>query len=196
MSYNPKDYYFKQAKKEGFLARSAYKLDEIQKKYRIIKPHHKILDLGCAPGSWSQVVLKILGKTGSLRGIDLKPVNLSAPNAVFVAKDIFQVEAEEFSESPYDAIISDMAPNTSGIAVRDQTLSEELCLKNIKLCESHLKLGGAMVMKLFMGPGSKSIELEVKKRFKTHHLFRPKSTRTISSEIFVIGLGYLGLPKN
>ena len=191
MAYNPQDYYFKKAKKEGFLARSAYKLDEIQKKYKVIRPHDKVLDLGCAPGSWSQVALKILGTTGKLRGIDLKSVNLSAPNAVFVQKDIFAVLDEEFLEAPYDCIISDMAPNTTGIAIRDQTLSEELCMKVIELSDRLLKPKGRLVMKLFMGGGTKQIQMEVKKRFEKYQLLKPSGTRKESKEIFVIGLGRL-----
>ncbi|MEQ1665771.1 MAG: RlmE family RNA methyltransferase [Bdellovibrionales bacterium] len=188
MAYDPQDHYFKKAKKEGFLARSAYKLDEIQLKYRIIRQNDKVLDLGCAPGAWSQIILKILGTTGSLRGIDLKAVQLKAKNAIFVEKDIFATEIAEFLEAPYNNIVSDMAPSTSGIPFRDQALSEELCLKVIELSDVLLKPSGNLVMKLFMGSGAKHIELEVKRRFEKHHLFRPLSTRKESKEIFLIGL--------
>ncbi|OFZ12063.1 MAG: hypothetical protein A2Z20_07495 [Bdellovibrionales bacterium RBG_16_40_8] len=188
MSFRPQDHYFKKAKKEGFLARSAYKLDEIQKKYRIIRPSDKILDLGCAPGAWSQIILKILGASGRLRGVDLQAVKLTAPNAVFVKKNIFDMLVEEFAEAPYDSIVSDMAPNTTGIMIRDQTLSEELCFRVLELCDQLLKPGGHMVMKLFMGGGAKQVELEVKKRFDKCQLFKPQSTRKESKEIFIVGL--------
>jgi 23S rRNA (uridine2552-2'-O)-methyltransferase len=190
MAFNPQDHYFKKAKKEGFLARSAYKLGEIQKKYRILKPNQKVLDLGCAPGAWSQVVLKILGTKGALRGIDLKPVTLKAPNAVFVEGDIFQQPPESFVEAPYDVILSDMAPNTTGIMIRDQTLSAELCQKVVDLCDQFLKPGGNMVLKLFQGPDAKQIENEVKRRFAKMQLLKPQSTRKESKEIFVIGIGF------
>jgi 23S rRNA (uridine2552-2'-O)-methyltransferase len=189
VAYNPQDTYFKKAKKEGFLARSAYKLDEIQKKYRVLRHGDKVLDLGCAPGAWSQIILKVLGKSGYLRGIDLKEVILKAPNAEFMCRDIFQVQREEFKEAPYDCIVSDMAPSTSGVIFRDQTLSEELCHKVVLLCDDLLKPRGNMVMKLFMGPGAKEVELEVKKRFEKHHFFKPQSTRKESKEIFIVGLG-------
>jgi 23S rRNA (uridine2552-2'-O)-methyltransferase len=188
MAYNPQDHYFKKAKKEGYLARSAYKLEEIQQKYRILKPHDKVLDLGCAPGSWSQYTLKILGKTGFLRGVDLTPVVLRAPNAEFMKCDIFAMDLAEFKEAPYDAIISDMAPQTSGIVFRDQVLSEELCTKVIELSDKLLKPNGHLVMKLFMGPGAKQIQNEVQKRFHKIQMLKPSSTRRESKEIFVIGL--------
>lgn len=188
MTYNPQDHYFKKAKKEGFLARSAYKLDEIQKKYRVMKSGDTVLDLGCAPGAWSQITLKILGSKGRLRGIDLKAVTLNAPNAEFIQKDIFAMNIEEFKEAPYDCVISDMAPNTSGIVFRDQTLSEELCMKVVGLCDEILKPNGNMVMKLFQGGGSKEILSAVRERFHKVQLLKPQSTRKESKEIFVIGL--------
>jgi len=190
MSFNPQDHYFKKAKKEGFLARSAYKLEEIQKKYRVIRAHDTVLDLGCAPGSWSQVTLKIIGSKGRLRGIDLTAVTLKAPNAEFVQKNIFAMSREEFAEAPYDVVISDMAPNTTGIMIRDQALSEELCLKVLELCDQVLKPRGNMVMKLFQGGGSKEVEMAVRKRFDKMQLLKPQSTRKESKEIFVVGLGF------
>lgn len=192
MSYKPQDHYFKKAKKEGFLARSAYKLDEIQQKYKILRAHDKVLDLGCAPGAWSQIVLKILGKTGFLRGVDLKAVVLKAPNAEFMQKNIFDMQPEEFRETPYNCILSDMAPNTTGIMIRDQTLSEELCLKVLSICDQALKPGGNMVMKLFQGGGSKPVELAVKNRFEKYQMLKPNSTRKESKEIFIIGLRFRG----
>lgn len=188
MTFNPKDHYFKKAKKEGFLARSAYKLDEIQQKYKILRAKDKVLDLGCAPGAWSQIILKILGNTGFVRGVDLKAVTLKAPNAEFVQKDIFATAIEEFKESPYDVIVSDMAPNTTGIVFRDQCLSEELCMKVIELSDALLRPGGHLVMKLFQGGGSKQIETEVKKRFEKLQMLKPSSTRKESKEIFLIGI--------
>jgi 23S rRNA (uridine2552-2'-O)-methyltransferase len=189
MGFNPQDHFFKKAKKEGFLARSAYKLDEIQKKYKLMRPGNRVLDLGCAPGAWCQIALKVVGPKGFVEGIDLKPITLKAPNGRFFVKDVYQLTAEELEGHPYDVILSDMAPNTSGIMIRDQALSEELCRKVLDVCEAHLKPGGNMVMKFFMGGGAKDLENEVKKRFTKLHLLRPEATRSASKEIFVIGLG-------
>ena len=193
MAYNPQDHYFKLAKKEGYLARSAYKLEEIQQRWRIVRSGAKVLDLGCAPGSWSQVVIKVLGGTGFLRGIDLKPLNLSAanlraPNAQFMVGDVFSIPKEQYIESPYDVVLSDMAPQTTGSAITDQTRSEELCMKVLEITDDVLRRGGNVVMKLFMGSGAKPVELATKSRFQNHHLFRPKGVRKESSEIYLIGI--------
>ncbi|MEK6554442.1 MAG: RlmE family RNA methyltransferase, partial [Bdellovibrionota bacterium] len=178
MGFNPQDHFFKKAKKEGFLARSAYKLDEIQKKYKVIKPGNSVLDLGCAPGAWLQVALQIVGPKGFVEGIDLKPVVLTAPNGNFFVKDVFRLEDSDLKGFPYDVVMSDMAPNTSGNKFSDQAKSEELCLKVLELSDRLLRPGGNMVMKFFMGGGSKALELEVKKRFVEFNQLRPEATRT------------------
>lgn len=189
MAFNPKDHYFKKAKKEGYLARSAYKLEEIQKKYRVINPRDHVLDLGCAPGSWSQFILKILGKDGFLFGLDLKEVTLKAPNAKFLVADIFELPPEQFEGAPYDVVVSDMAPNTTGIAFTDQARSADLCRKVIEVADRFLKPGGHIVMKIFMGGEAKDIENEVKKRFQRVQMFRPDSVRKVSFEIYIVGIG-------
>lgn len=188
MSYNPKDHYFHKAKSEGYLARSVYKLKEIQAKYRVLKKGDKVLDLGCAPGSWSQGTLEIIGEKGFLLGIDLTPVTLSAPNAKFIDQDIFTFEHDKFEGAPYNCILSDMAPKTTGIAFTDQVRSEELCLKTVELTDALLNKGGHLVMKLFEGGGSNQVAAEVKKRFEKLERFKPQATRSISKEIYVIGL--------
>ncbi len=188
MGFNPKDHYFHKAKEEGYLARSAYKLKEIQNKYRVIKKSDKVLDLGCAPGSWSQVVLELIGNNGFLLGIDLTPVTLIKPNAKFIAQDIFTFEHDKFEGAPYNCILSDMAPKTTGIAFTDQARSEELCLKVIELSDVVLLKGGFLVMKLFEGGGAGKVASEIKKRFEKLERFKPQATRSISKEIYVIGL--------
>jgi len=190
--FNPQDHYFKKAKQEGFAARSAYKLQEIQKRFRILKSGDRVLDLGCAPGSWSQVATQIVGRNGLVEGIDLKPVTLKLESARFLVRDVFELKKEDLTVDRYDVVLSDMAPNTSGIPFRDQARSEELCLKVIELCPEFLKPKGHLVMKLFMGPGSKEIENAVRARFEQVKQARPDSTRKSSKEIFVIGLGYQG----
>lgn len=189
MSFNPRDHFFKKAKKEGFLARSAYKLDEIQKRYRVMRSGNHVLDLGCAPGAWSQVAMKVVGSKGRVEGLDLKPVSLNAPNARFFVKDAFELQPEDLQFAPYDVLLSDMAPNTTGIMIRDQALSEELCLKVLELSERFLKPGGHLVMKFFMGPGAKNVENEVRQRFTKLQQLRPEATRSSSKEIFLIGIG-------
>ena len=113
MAFNPKDRFFHKAKAEGFLARSAYKLDEIQKKFRVLAPGDQVLDLGAAPGAWSQVACKVVGEKGRVVGLDLKPVEFKAPNAIFYVMDVFAFNPEILSAKPVDCLLSDMAPNTT-----------------------------------------------------------------------------------
>lgn len=189
MPFNPQDHYFKQAKKDGYLARSAYKLLEVQKKFKIIKQGDKVLDLGCAPGSWSQVALELIGGKGLLEGFDLKPITLEAPNARFFVRDVFELKPEELNGFPYDVVISDMAPNTTGIVFTDQARSEQLCIKVLEVCQDMLKPNGNMVMKFFQGGGAKELEMQVRKQFKTVKHLKPLSTRKESKEIFIVGIG-------
>lgn len=192
MGFNPQDHFFKKAKKEGFLARSAYKLEEIQKRHKILKKNDKVLDLGCAPGAWSQMSLKIVGPKGFVEGIDLKPVSLSAPNASFQVKDAFTLEAKDLMNEKFDVVISDMAPSTTGVIFRDQVLSEDLCMHVLELLPRFLKPEGHFTMKIFMGPGSQEIQMRTRKMFKAFKMLKPESTRKASKEIFIIGLGFKG----
>jgi 23S rRNA (uridine2552-2'-O)-methyltransferase len=184
--YNKKDHFYHKAKKDGYLARSAYKLQEMHKKFQLLKRGSKVLDLGCAPGAWSQVTLELIGKEGFLVGLDLEEVSLKAPNARFLKIDAFSVTPEKIPEAPFDCILSDMAPKTSGIRIRDQALSQELCMKAIHLSDTMLKPGGKLVMKLFEGGDVKELEAEIRARFQDLKKFRPESTRQASFEIYFV----------
>ncbi|NUM88442.1 MAG: RlmE family RNA methyltransferase [Bdellovibrionales bacterium] len=190
--YNKKDHYYHKAKSEGFLARSAYKLQEIQKKFRVLPRGGRVLDLGCAPGAWSQVALPMIGAGGRLVGVDLEAVTLTAPNARFLQRDAFAMKAPDFPEAPFDCVLSDMAPKTSGIKVRDQALSAELCLHALALAEAVLKPGGNLVVKLFEGEDAESVKRTIRARFQDLKLFRPESTRQASFEIYLVALGFKG----
>ena len=185
--YNKKDHYHQKAKKEGYLARSAYKLKEIQKKYKIIGSGFHVLDLGCAPGSWSQVVLEYIGN-GALVGVDLEEVSIKDTRAQFFKKDIFSLKMEDIPKAPFDCILSDMAPKTSGIAVRDQTRSIELGLQALEISEKLLKGGGSLVLKILEGEDFQDLIKTLKKSFTKVERFRPQSTRKASREIYVIAL--------
>lgn len=186
--YNKKDKFHQLAKKEGYLARSAYKLKELQKKFRLIRPTSKILDLGCSPGAWVQVALETLGPQGRIIGIDLEQVSLSDPRLLFLQADIFNVEPAQLAEAPYDLVLSDMAPKTSGIKVRDQTRSYELAERAVDICEKHLKQGGNLVIKVFEGPDLKALSDRMRQIFLKLERIRPDSTRQTSTEIYYVGL--------
>lgn len=200
MAYNPKDYYFHKAKSENFAARSVFKLEEIDKRFRIIRPGDQILDLGAAPGSWSQYCSQKIGFKGRLLGIDLQPVKLSLPNAVFIVADMHDLHLEELMKSqqfhpPFDLVLSDMAPKTTGIAITDQARSLELCELALVLAKKFLRDGGHFVCKLFQSGDFESFRNDLRNYFSRIEILRPKSTRRESKEIFFIGLSFRGEPN-
>jgi len=188
MSYVPKDRFFHKAKAEGFLARSAYKLDEIQKKYHVIHPGDFVLDLGAAPGSWSQVACKITGPQGRVVGLDLKPVELKAQNAAFYQMDVFNFNPAILEGRNVQCLLSDMAPNTTGIRNVDQARSAELCRKILELAEKYLVNKGNLVMKLFEGPEIEKLVKDMGKLFEQNKRLKPEAVRKGSFETYFIGL--------
>lgn len=193
MAYNPKDYYFKKAKKENFAARSVFKLDEIDQKFKIIKPGQTVFDLGCSPGSWSQYASQKVGAKGRVLGVDLSPVMVKLPNATFLQADLRDLNLEQvFAENgfapPFDVVISDMAPKTTGIRITDQARSMELCELALDVARRFLKPGGHFVCKFFHSDDFTKLRDEIKKSFADVQAIRPHSTRSISKEIFLIGL--------
>ena len=191
MAYNKKDHYHRKAKEEGFLARSAYKLQELQKKFRLIQAGSRVLDLGCAPGAWVQVALPMVGQHGRIVGVDLEKIEkstLNDPRFRFIHGDAFNLKPEDVPESPFDVVLSDMAPKTSGIKVRDQALSADLCLHALAVARQHLRPGGSLVVKLFEGEDADRVRKEISTHFEQLKLFRPESTRSASAEIYLVGL--------
>lgn len=194
MAYNKKDHYHRKAKEEGFLARSAYKLQEIQKKFKLLKSGAKVLDLGCAPGAWVQVALPLVGPKGLVVGIDLENVLLKDPQFRFIHGDAFRLNPENLPEAPFDVVLSDMAPKTSGIRARDQALSAELCLHALQVALAHLRKDGALVVKLFEGEDAEKVRKEIQAHFSQLKFFRPDSTRSASKEIYLIATGKKAAP--
>jgi 23S rRNA (uridine2552-2'-O)-methyltransferase len=196
-AYNPRDYYFKQAKKEAFAARSVFKLEEIDERFHIIKAGHQILDLGAAPGSWAQYCSRKIGAKGRVLGIDIQPVKLTIPNAVFITADMRELSLEEAMKEhgiapPFDVVLSDMAPKTIGIRLTDQMRSLELSELALATAERFLKPKGTFVCKLFHSEEFEGFRDKLRKRFERVEILRPKSTRKESKEIFFIGMQFLG----
>lgn len=187
MTFNPKDRFFHKAKKEGFLARSAYKLDELQAKYKLIRAGNWVLDLGAAPGAWSQVAAKIVGPSGRVIGIDLKPIDWKAPNAKFYQMNAFQFDSSILEGHAMDCILSDMAPNTTGVRSVDQARSHELCLEVLKIADQYLKPGGHLVMKVFEGPDAQDIVKQIQGKFESYKRTKPEAVRKGSFETYLIG---------
>lgn len=197
MAYNPHDYYYNKAKKENYAARSVFKLQEIDQRYRIFKQGQFILDLGAAPGSWSQWMSQKIGKSGRIVGIDLSPIAITLPNAKFFVKDIRDPGLFDFLQSQqlptvFDGVVSDMAPKTTGIRVTDQVRSMELCEMALETAQKCLKPEGFLVLKFFHSEAFEELRTKLKKAFRSIDILRPKSTRKESKEIFLISKGFKG----
>ncbi|MCS7074619.1 MAG: RlmE family RNA methyltransferase [Bacteroidia bacterium] len=196
MPYNPQDHYFKKAKQENYLARSVYKLKEINERFKLIKPGMNILDLGASPGSWSQYASEQVGLQGKVVGIDITPITLQLPNAIFLTADInapdtpSRIEAEGISQ--FQMVISDMAPKTTGVKVTDQARSFQLCEMALWTARKYLANGGHFICKLFHGSEFEDFRKDLRKSFRKVEILRPQSTRKESKEIFLIGIDFNG----
>lgn len=190
------DEFFKKAKAEGYLARSAYKLKEIQERHRILRSGMKVVDLGCAPGSWLQVASEIVGPKGIVIGIDLQEVRPGlAPNIRTFVGDIFKTDAAALLPDPaakFDAVISDMAPNTTGHG--DDALSIRLCRRVLELLPALLAPGGACAMKVLEGGGYPELLRDCQRLFSKAKGLKPKASRDLSREIFIVAEGYRPAP--
>jgi len=190
------DHYSRRAREEGFPARSVYKLKEAQQKYRLISSGDVVLDLGCAPGAWSKYALKVVGPAGLVVGVDLSPVKISAPNFVFIREDVFEIVPDKLREiSPkgsYDVILSDLAPKTTGDRSGDHFRSLHLARQALALARELLAPGGNFMVKVFEGERTPAFREEVSTLFEKVKPFRPRSTRSASREIFIVGLKKIG----
>lgn len=188
---NPwQDHYTRRARGEKYPARSVYKLEEIQKKVRLIRPGDRVLDLGCAPGSWLILAAGLTGPTGSVIGIDITPVTIPLPDgAAARVGDVFEPDAVKALGSPFEVVMSDMAPSTTGNRVVDTARSAALCERALEIAEAVLVEGGRFVCKIFQGEDLEAVSDRVRKAFETHRTFKPQSSRKASREIYLIGLG-------
>ncbi|RLB97618.1 MAG: RlmE family RNA methyltransferase [Deltaproteobacteria bacterium] len=185
------DHYTRKARKDKYPARSVYKLEEIQKKFRVIKKGDRVLDLGCAPGSWLLYAAELTGDQGEVVGIDQKPVAIQTPEHVKVftgdALDELDIVVGMLGKG-YNAVISDMAPGTTGNKTVDAARSMGLCEAALNLAGAVLKPGGSFICKVFQSGEVKQFSDEVRKRFAQQKTFKPQSSRKASKEIFIIGL--------
>jgi 23S rRNA (uridine2552-2'-O)-methyltransferase len=189
------DLYVKKAAKEGLRARSAYKLQEIQAKYKLIRSGMLVVDLGAAPGSWSEFAASIVGNRGKVIALDLLPI-VPIPNVTFIQGDfldpVITKKIEELlSGKKADLVISDLAPNISGIDLYDQARSIELGEKVLAFAQNHLKPGGSLVIKSFQGAGFEEFFRLAKRHFKGFKAIKPKASRPSSKEVFLFGTGFV-----
>jgi 23S rRNA (uridine2552-2'-O)-methyltransferase len=191
--YEKPDAWSIKARKEGYPARSVYKLEELDKKFGILRPGARVLDIGAAPGSWSLWVLKRLDGKGFLSAVDLQPLGISPAydNFYFLRGDLYDaaVKAALAERGPYDAVLSDAAPATSGNRGLDTDRSEAIVEAVLGYADELLKPGGTVVAKLFMGGGQRELLDRMKLSFSSARAFKPEACRSVSFETYLIGQG-------
>ncbi len=189
--YVPNDKWSQRAAKEGYLARSVYKLMEIDARYELIRPGLRVLDIGAAPGSWLQYTSDKLGPEGRVLGLDLKPITFSAPNVVTKVVDVLDDAAVAaaiagMSWQKLDLVLSDIAPNTSGIKDVDQWRSIELNRRIAAIAHKYLRGKGSVVMKVFRGKDFDAFTHELKTMFNRLKVMSAVASRDRSREVYVV----------
>ena len=187
------DFYAQKAKKEGYMARSVYKLEEIQNKNKLIAPGDRVLDIGASPGSWTQYCLRLLKGRGMVVATDLKPLGSFKfkGDLHFIQGDVFAQETEKALAclGPFDVIISDAAPGTSGNRLMDTRRSFDLVEQIFNFSLQWLKPGGNFTVKVFQGGDEEEIFKRMKNEFNQAKKLKPKAVRKESFEYYLIGLG-------
>lgn len=195
MAYNRKDKYYQKAKKEGFRSRSAYKLEEMDKKFHLFKPGMLLVDLGCAPGGWMQVAARAIAPHGQVIGVDLERMTpLAEKNALFIQGDIREPWTHQrlLAElgRKVDVVLSDMAPHTSGIKFQDQYHSYELAVQALQMCNVILRDTGKFVVKIFPGEEFDPFKSQLKSHFSQIKDYIPDATRKTSTEVYLVAQGF------
>ena len=188
------DHYFKKAKQDKYPARSVYKLQEMDKRFHLLRSGQNILDLGATPGSWAIFAAKKTGPKGKVLAVDINETETSfPPQVLFMQGDILDrgesLQAAIHSRAPFDLVLSDMAPKTTGIKLKDQTQSVELAQAAMALAREVLAQGGTAAIKVFQGPDVPDFLKEMRQIFTKVKTFKPKSSRPESTEVFVLGFG-------
>ena len=200
--YAKPDHFTQKAKDAGFPARSVYKLEEIDRRVRLLRGGMRVLDLGAAPGSWALYAAQKIGPSGKLLAVDLQPLRVALPpNATFVLGDALTIPTSSARASaaegapatlalhaPYDVVLSDMAPNTTGNRFADQARSFELFMRALAVASTLTKVGGSFVGKIFMSEDLPKARAELREHFAEERLIRPEGTRSVSYELFVVGM--------
>lgn len=186
------DYYVKQAQKEGYRARAAYKLIEINDKTQLISKGMTVVDLGSTPGSWSQVAGQLVGDNGTLIASDILPMD-NLENVTFIQGDFREAEIfdrimAEVGDQQVDVVLSDMAPNTSGNSTVDQPRMMYLCELAVEFALATLPEGGALIMKVFQGEGSQELRKQLQSKFSKIRSIKPAASRPRSKEMFWVAI--------
>jgi 23S rRNA (uridine2552-2'-O)-methyltransferase len=200
MTYKLRDTYYKKAKQEGYRSRAAYKLLELQERFRIFKTGQLVVDLGAAPGGWIQVAAKLVGPSGKVIGVDLQPIEpFHQKNIIVVQADITAAETEqrimEYLGRRSDSVISDLAPKLTGIRDTDEARSLELNRTALEIAKRLLRAGGSFLIKSFVSEELRTFSTELDKQFGSVQRTRPDASRKGSSEIYLFAKDYRPKPQ-
>lgn len=195
--YDRKDPYYRKAKREGLRSRAAYKLTELVGSHRLVRRGDRVVDAGAAPGGWSQVLLRLVGPEGKVAAVDILPMEpIPGDNFRFFRKDLadpsLPAEILSFLEGRADAVVSDAAPNTSGIPSTDQARSADLVRSVASLARQTLRTDGSLLVKIFEGPEADAVFRELRAEFAQVVRVRPGATRKESSELYLVARGFRG----
>jgi 23S rRNA (uridine2552-2'-O)-methyltransferase len=197
-AYDRKDHFHQRAKREGYRSRAAYKLLEIQRSQRLLRPGHRVIDLGCWPGGWLQVAAEAVGPQGRVVGVDLAAIDPSLENENVIAfcADLTQPsvlkELLEHLGGPADVVLSDAAPKLSGIRVADHA-REGVLLEGVEaLLGGLLRAGGTLLLKILDGPDAELVDRRLRGEFETAKTVKPSASRRGSRERYLLGRGYKG----
>jgi 23S rRNA (uridine2552-2'-O)-methyltransferase len=199
-AYDRKDHFHQRAKREGYRSRAAYKLLEIQKNQRLLKPGQRVIDLGCWPGGWLQVAAEAVGPKGRVIGLDLAAIDppLENENVIAFCGDLTEPSVvEELIEQlggPADVLLSDAAPKLSGIRAADQAREGALLEGVEALLGRLLRPGGSLLVKILEGPDAVLVDRRLRREFETAKTVKPSASRRGSSERYLLGRSYKGAP--
>lgn len=188
-----REYYYRKAKQENFRSRAAYKLLQAVEKNTFIKPGDVVVDLGAAPGGWIQACHKIVGRTGFVLGVDLRPIQvIDQPNVRTLIADVTDPQTVEqinkLLPRPANAVVSDISPSISGVWELDHARQINLARQSLQIAASVLKPGGNFFVKVFQGDMLKEFVTEIREYFASARFVKPKASRSRSAELYVLGL--------
>jgi 23S rRNA (uridine2552-2'-O)-methyltransferase len=195
MAYTPQDRYFKKAKQDGYRSRAAYKLVELQQRFRLMNAGDKVVDLGAAPGGWLQVAAKLVGPNGKVVGVDLQPIQpFQERNIMVLQGDVLtgetQLRIKDLLGGMANCVLSDMAPKLSGIRDADRARCQELNRLALQVAKELLRPGGVLLVKSFVSEDLQSYSTELKNYFTTVQRTKPEASRQGSSEFYFYANGY------
>ena len=190
-----REYYYRKAKEEKFRSRASYKLLQAVKKYKFIKPGYVVVDLGAAPGGWTQAARKLVEDSGFVLAVDLKPIEpVDASNVRTIVGDISEPQTIhdilEFLPRSADVVVSDVSPNVSGIWELDHARQIDLASQSLQIATSILRFGGNFFVKVFQGSTTNKYVDEVRQCFSFVKLVKPRASRSKSAELYVLGMNF------